>query len=278
MDQPDPEGKTLLDRTEADSFIDPDRWQAFYDTVDDILSGDPISTLHRGLLPFRVWQLFDAMAEHASAGEADKFVCAAGVLTHYVGDACQPLHISYLHDGDPNRPVTHTFSKGKKAGESEQVALGAGVHSAYEDAMVHDHRKEILDGLKKTPKARKEERITSGFEAARKTIDLMRATFEAIPPQDVVQAYVDVGKGGKASSDALWKAFGKQTISVMQDGAHLLAVLWESAWAVADGERKVRATRALTEDEAMTIVSDPDFAPSTTVDKIGALLQRSQLN
>jgi hypothetical protein len=178
-----------------------------------------------------------------------------------------------LHDGDPTQPVTHTFSKGKKAGQSEQVALGTGVHSAYEDAMVHDHRKQILDGLKKTPKATKQERITSGFEAARKTIDLMRSTFEAIPPQDLVQAYVDVGKGGKASSDALWKAFGKQTISVMQDGAHLLAVLWESAWAVADGERKVRAIRALTEDEAMAIVSDPDFVPSTTIDKIGELLK-----
>jgi hypothetical protein len=273
MDQEDPHGKTLLDLTTDDAFVDPDKWEAYYDTVDDILSGEPISALHRGLLPFRVWQLFDAMVEFVRDGEADKFVCAAGVLTHYVGDACQPLHISFLHDGDPNNPVEHTFSRGNKAGETEKRAPGQGVHSAYEDAMVHDHRQEILDGLMKTPKAAKDEMITSGFQAARKTIELMRSTFKQIPPQKLVQVYVDVGKGGKASSDALWKAFGKKTISVMQDGAHLLAVLWESAWAAGDGEKNVRATRALTQDEAMAIVTDPDFVPSVTVDKIGAILK-----
>jgi hypothetical protein len=274
MDQKNPDGKTLLDLTTDEEFIDPDKWEAYYESVEDILSGEPISPLHRGLLPFRVWQLFDAMVEHAGAGEADKFVCAAGVLTHYVGDACQPLHISFLHDGDPTRPVKHTFSRGKKAGQSEDRALGQGVHSAYEDAMVHDHRQDILDGLKQTPRVAKDEMITTGFEAARKTIDLMRSTFELIPPEDLVQTFVDVGKGGKASSDALWKAFGKKTISAMEDGAHLLAVLWESAWAVADGETNVRATRALTQDEAMVIVTDPDFVPSMTIDKIGSVLKR----
>jgi hypothetical protein len=274
MDQEDPDGKTLLDLTTEDAFVDPDKWQSYYDTVTDILSGQPISPLHRGLLPFRVWQLFDAMVEYVQAGDADKFVCAAGVLTHYVGDACQPLHISYLHDGDPKRPVEHAFSKGKKAGESEMRPFGQGVHSAYEDAMIHEHRKEILDGLKKTPTATKDEMITTGFEAARKTIDLMRSTFELIPPDKLVQAYVNVGRGGKASSDALWKAFGKKTISVMQDGAHLLAVLWESAWASGDGETNVRSTRALTKERAMTIVTDSEFAPSMTIDKIGSILKQ----
>jgi hypothetical protein len=139
--------------------------------------------------------------------------------------------------------------------------------------MVFDHRKELLDGLKKTPKTTKDEMITTGFEAARKTIELMRNTFKLIPPEKLVQAYVDVGKGGKASSNALWKAFGKKTITAMQDGAHLLAVLWESAWAAGDGEKHVKSTRALTEDEAMAIVSDPEFVPSMTVDRIGSVLK-----
>lgn len=275
MDQPGPDGKTLLDLSEDDDFINPDRWEAFYDSVNDILSGKPIAPEHRGLLPFRVWQLFDAMVEFASAGQADNFVCAAGVLAHYVGDACQPLHISFLHDGDPNRPAEHTFSRGKRAGETEQRPLGQGVHSAYEDAMVHDHREDILDGLKKTPKVAQKELVTSGFEAARAVIGLMRNTFELIPPEDLVQTYIDTGKSGKAATAALWKEFGKKTISVMQDGSHLLAVLWESAWAAGEGETNVRSTRALTEPEAMEIVTHPEFVPSTTVDKIGALLKRS---
>jgi hypothetical protein len=260
--------------TQDDEFIDPDKWQAFYETVHDILTGDRISPLHRGLLPFRVWQLFDAMVEFAENDEPDKFVCAAGVLTHYLGDSCQPLHISYLHDGDPERPVTYTFTKGKKEGEEETIPMGQGVHSAYEDAMIFAHRADILAGLKKTPKVKANERVKTGFDAARKTIDLMRNTFDLIPPPNLVQTYIDVGKGGKAATDALWKASGKQTISVMQDGAHLIAVIWESAWEAGRGEENVSSTAALSEDAAMEIVSEPEFVPSVTVDKIGKLLKR----
>jgi hypothetical protein len=202
------------------------------------------------------------MTEFARTNQPDKFVCAAGVLTHYIGDACQPLHISYLHDGDPERPVTHTFTRGNKKGTSEQRPMGQGVHSAYEDAMVNAHRKEILNGLQATPTVSSSEWASNGFEAAKKTIELMRNTFAAIPPAELVQAYIDVGKGGKASSDALWKAYGKATIKVMQGGAHLLAVLWESAWNAGDGEDNISSTAALTQDEAMAIVADPEFCPS----------------
>jgi hypothetical protein len=274
MDQKDADGNTLLSLTASPDFIDPDKWQAFYDSVNDILSGEPIAPKHRGLLPFRVWQIFDEMCQFTADGDAQKFVCAAGVLTHYVGDACQPLHISYLHDGDPDRPQEHEFTKGKKAGTTEKRPLGQGVHSAYEDKMVFDHREEILNGLMRTPMAKKSEQITNGFEAAQKTIEMMRDVFKQIPPMDMVQTYVDVGKGGKASSDALWAAYGQKTINVMKQGAHLLAVLWESAWEVGSGETKVRSLRALTQDEAMTIVTDPDFLPSMTVDKIGASLKK----
>jgi len=137
-----------------------------------------------------------------------------------------------------------------------------------------EHRAEILEGLKRTPKVKQNELITNGFDAARKTIEMMRDVFRQIPPMDMVQTFVDVGKGGKASSDALWKAYGQKTINVMKQGTHLLAVLWESAWEVGGGETKVRSLRALTEDEAMEVVTDPEFLPSLTVDKIGAVLKR----
>src|SRR4029077_13360940 len=42
MDQEGPDGKTLLDLTRSDDFIDPDKWNEFYSSVTDILSGDPI--------------------------------------------------------------------------------------------------------------------------------------------------------------------------------------------------------------------------------------------
>src|SRR5262249_20684665 len=86
MDQEGKNGKTLLEMTEDDSNIDPDKWETYYDGITDILSGKRILEKRRGLLPFRVWQIFDGMCDFAASGDAAKFVCAAGVLTHYVGD------------------------------------------------------------------------------------------------------------------------------------------------------------------------------------------------
>jgi len=101
----------------------------------------------------------------------------------------------------------------------------------------------------------------------------MRSTFKALPPAKIVQAYVDVGKGGKAASTKLWSLFGRQTIGVMQDGANLLAALWESAWTVGEGERNVTRKSALTTTEAMDIVKDDKFLPSMTIGQIGKALR-----
>lgn len=35
-----------------------------------------------------LWQFYDALVDLASAGDMTGFVAAAGLLSHYVGDAC----------------------------------------------------------------------------------------------------------------------------------------------------------------------------------------------
>ena len=273
MDQPDGDDKTLLALCEDPANIDPGIWDAFYDSVTDLMSGEAIAAKHRGLLPFRVWQIFDEMVRSVGADEMPKFVCAAGVLTHYVGDACQPLHISYLHDGDPLRKFEYTFKKGKKAGETEERPLGQGVHAAYEDAMISAFRKDVLSGLKKTPKAAKSELVESGFAAARRTVEMMRATYDTLPPMEIVDAFVAFEGTPKERSAFFWNEFGERTIEVMQGGAHLLAVLWESAWHLGDGENTISSTRALKKKEAMKICANANFLPSVTIDRIGAILE-----
>src|SRR4029078_1547231 len=98
-----------------------------------------------------------------------------------------PLHISYLHDGDPEHPQTHTVHhvKGKKKGTTEDVvsALGSGVHSAYEDDMVSAHRDDMLKGLEATHPVKASDLITSGSGAAKATIAMMRKVFQRIPPR-----------------------------------------------------------------------------------------------
>jgi hypothetical protein len=60
----------------------------------------------------------------------------------------------------------------------------------------------------------------------------------------------------------------------MQGGAHLLAVLWESAWMTGEGETRVSSTAALTQKRAMEICSDSNFIPSVSIGRIGPLLKR----
>jgi hypothetical protein len=279
MDQVrDDDGETLLHLTLDDAFIDPDKWNDFYTSVSDLLNGSPIRVEHRGLVPFRVWQIFNDMVRFVKAGKVSEFVCAAGVLTHYVADACQPLHISYLHDGDPeqafDKPVNH-----HGVASTERTPLGSGVHSAYEDAMVNSHRAKILDGLAATPKVKAAELIGTGLEAAQGTIAMMRTVFERIPPKDIVQLYVEgIGDGVKPKQMAedMWEKFGDATIAGMKDGAHLLAVLWQSAWVAGGADHTIPASaiKALTQQKVMKICQDQDFLPSLPINKIGAVIKQ----
>ncbi|MBC2803465.1 hypothetical protein ELH92_08175 [Rhizobium ruizarguesonis] len=273
MDHPRPaDGKTLLDLCEQPDNVDPAVWNDFYDEIEDFLTHEGIDQKYRGLLPFRVWQIFDEMARFAKAGKIDEFVCAAGVLTHYVADACQPLHISYLHDGDPRQPVSRTVHH--RTGVTEEVAepLGKGVHAAYEDKMVSANRKTIITALNKTAEVKSKELIDTGKAAADLTIALMRRTYTTLPPATIVAAFVAAKRKGENAADELWKQFGNATIKAMQDGTHTLAVLWESAWTIADAEGSNSAMNALTKERAMQICADQKFLPSVAVNQIGQYL------
>jgi hypothetical protein len=270
------DGVDLLKLCEDPNNIDPNVWNNFYSTIEDLLHGGPIAIEHRGLLPFRVWQIFDQMVEFVRNDKIPEFVCAAGVLTHYIGDACQPLHISYLHDGDPTRATKHSFNHvvGKRIGASpvKRIPLGVGIHEAYEDDMVNFHRQEILDGLDNSQGVLKEEYIASGFEAAKATIDLMRETFNTLPPEEMLETFLVAKKKDQNITDALWGRYGRGTIAAMQNGTHLLAVLWESAWIAGRGEGKECDTSTLKPEQAMAICASTDFLRSCTIVNVGQFL------
>ncbi len=270
-------GTDLLTLCQDPKKIDPEIWNDFYDSVYDLLTEKKIDQKHRGLLPFRIWQIFDEMVQFA-ADEKRKtldFVCAAGVLIHYVADACQPLHISYLHDGDPLRAVTR-IHKRKGVEKEGKDALGKGIHSAYEDIMLNAHREDILKGLSTTPKVGNE-LIKDGYTAAQQVVELMRRTFTTLPPADIVQAYIDYTGKSKNLAKYLWDKFGEQTISVMRDGTHLVAVLWESAWANGDGNTNLNSNKIFKTDEVMGKCQDATFLESLPIKSIGSKLKRPNI-
>jgi hypothetical protein len=217
MDQPDPAqgNKTLLQLCEDPANVDPDFWIRYYNEVAD---------RGRGLLPFRVWQFFDEMVDAASNKDVARFVCAAGICAHYVGDACQPLHCSYLHDG-------YTDGRGK------------GVHSAYEAKMLTNNSAALLSMLTRELAKGKGaiEPPASGHQAAVVTVDLMRRTFKTIQPSEIVDAYI-------ANAD-LWELLGERTVKVMADGVRTLQAVWEGAWAAGGGD-KIASAKLVEVDHA----------------------------
>jgi hypothetical protein len=273
LEPPLPAGATLLDICANPRNVEVKVWQAYYDAVKAQYPGQSES---RGLLPFRVWQFYQDMVEFVRQGQVAEFVCAAGIVSHYVGDACQPLHISYLFNGDPDRPVPGQ-KKDPKTKEivDVQLSLGTGVHSAYEDDMIDWHTPQVLAGIDAALAQKPRLPIFTGNQkAAVAVVELMRATFGKIKPMDIVNRYVELdGDSPKVAAEALWGSFGPQTIDVMADGCLSLAQIWESAWAEGDGNHTMGNLGAVDQDALKTLYQDPKFMVSKTLDTIGTILR-----
>ena len=250
MDRPLPDkpnkGKTLLKLCEDSAKIDPQFWESYYTRIKD---------RSKGLLPFRVWQFYDEMADAAAQRDIDRFVCAAGIAAHYVADACQPLHISYLFDGDPDELVN-----GEKRGK--------GVHSAFDDAILRAHSAEMLQllrGALEQPHPHPAAAPSTGKEAAIAIVELMRRTMTAVKPGAVIDAYVD--------GEDLWSKFRDRTIQVMADGARTLAAIWLGAWNKGQGDQvpqdKIKAADLT---KLMDLYECKDFVPSVRLKDIGSHL------
>lgn len=281
MDQPPRDGTpTLLDLCKDEKNIDPEVWIEYARKFPAQAGkpADPAKSM--GLLPFRIWQIYDKMVEFVKIGQRDEFICAAGTLAHYVGDACQPLHISYLHHGDPVNFVTRTVqhSRGQHAGTSEDVNVSANVHEDYEQTMFRNApgeqmKTQLRSLLSKTNSSGT--LVVGGRGAAVITVQMMQATFNTIPPRSIVDTYDGALRSGLAKADILallWKEFGVDTVRVMSYGCRLLALLWESAWAEGDGDTTITTLSASRPQDLAALYDRKDFLPSYLLTEIGAAL------
>jgi hypothetical protein len=251
MDRPLPDnpnkGKTLLELCKTPANIDPQFWEDYYTRVKD---------RSKGLLPFRVWQFYDEMVDAAGKRDIDRFVCAAGIAAHYVADACQPLHISYLFDGDPDDLVN-----GEKRGKK--------VHSAFDDAILRAHSAEMLEllrnALQQPPSGPLPAPPSNGQAAAVAVVELMRRTMTTVKPGDVIDAFVE--------GEDLWSRFSDQTIQVMADGTRTLAAIWLGAWNKGNGNKIPQAEiKPADLTKLMELYERKDFVPSVRLKDIGSYL------
>jgi hypothetical protein len=253
MDQKAPggkfKGKDLLTLTLDPANIDPQVWADFYSSLPGT---------NPGALPFRVWQIYNEMVGFAKQGDALRFLAAAGILAHYVGDACQPLHVSRLHHGNP--PV-------------KKGTVAYSVHSVYETQMLNENVGDIVDGITTLVDGKSlSATFVSGRGAAARVIDLMRTTFTKLPPSKIVETY-NSGTTPAARLSLLWQKHGASTITVMADGCRCLADIWASAWKEGGGEQ-ITQSKLGAADEALLeqCYNDSGFLPSVALNTLVAVL------
>jgi hypothetical protein len=238
MDKPGKDGKTLLQLcAESSRNIDPKVWNDYYEGIGED---------RRGALPFRVWQIFDDMVEFAAQNKKLEFVCAAGIVAHYIGDACQPLHISQFHHGLDPKDKAH-----------------AKVHSIYETTMIGRHGKDLIKMIPAATTSDVAEIVPggkpTGRDAAAAVVALMQRTVKRLPPMTIVDLFnTHMGAG---QVETLWAKLKDPTAACMQDGAKTLARVWEAAWRAGSGEDRGQGG-AFDQTSLRKLYENPGFLPA----------------
>jgi hypothetical protein len=243
------------------------KWNEYFDTFPE-----KVDVLHRGILPFRVWQFFERMKDFA-ATDPGKFIAAAGTVAHYVGDGSQPLHGSTLSDGikteDPDIPRDSPSRKDKKTGDKKPAFRGEGIHSAYETQMINMAAKKGLLFKEIRKNLQTDHGMTlarNGREAALATLTLMRDVAKILPPRHLIDIYEEsFAPGSPSHNQALWDGVGSETGKVMALGVRTLAMIWDAAWAAGGGNTD---HGRIDPDVLRGHYEDVNFVRSVTVDEI----------
>ncbi|HEX8847042.1 MAG TPA: hypothetical protein VF791_20535 [Pyrinomonadaceae bacterium] len=229
-------GKTLLRLCQNPDNVDISVWNGFYDSLG--------IGRKRGAAPFRVWQIYKLMVEFVRKKKVAEFVCAGGIVSHYVGDSCQPLHVSFLHHGREGHP------------EEEKV------HSVYETQMIDKKATEIIVGINEALKNTKAKAdVTGGHAAAVSVVELMRQTVKTLKPIKVIEAFNDAQQNNRIPD--MWNALGAKTITCMAGGCLRMASIWASAWKEGGGGNIANSKLvAIEHDELMSLYNDKNFLPA----------------
>jgi hypothetical protein len=215
MDRKGAHDLTLFQICENPDNIKPSVWLEYY-------QGIGTTPEFQGSLPFRIKQIFELMVQYIQAGKVKEYVCASGILAHYVGDACQPLHASRLHNKN-------------------------GVHSPYETFMLNENRgaNGVLQKTRLALEARLgDSEILNGAMAAERTIGLMRTVRGILSPEAILEVW-NQQDWNSPNYTTMWQSLGTKTGECMAEGALLLASLWQSAWRVGNGDQHIHSSATI---------------------------------
>jgi hypothetical protein len=159
----------------------------------------------------------------------------------------------------------------------EELWEGKGVHSSYENDMLDRHSDDLVIAVTKdlAKIGNAAPTVKTGQEAALLILQLMSRAQQRIPPDVLVEFFVDAGgKKTVAMADALWDEFGGATAELMAHGAHTLAAIWESAWEVGRGRNIAEAKlKIIPESTLSKLYLQKGFVRSLDLDGIKGVLK-----
>ena len=266
-------GDTMLEMCHADpANVSAKKWKEYFDGF----ANDGVGP-EEGALPFRVWQLWDAMVDYLTNNDVIHFVCAAGVLAHYIGDASQPLHCSYMHHGMPPMKSAHGRKYPYPRSSTKFAAFKETreylIHGIYEQTMLEIDTPTALARVNEilaqgNPHNRN---IRNGHDAAVETVELMYQSQQALSPHAIFDAD-DPSLGPKTRARRLWsdQAVRDATLQSLAESVFLLADLWTSAWEAGAGNSIAHSKLVqFTEDDIEDIYrSESNFVPSLSLKRM----------
>lgn len=255
----------MLDRCAADPRnLSAQQWLEYFDGFKQAEVGPD-----EGALPFRVWQLWEMMVEAISGGDVIGFVTAGGIMAHYVGDASQPLHGSYLHHGrGPTKktiggvdyPFRHEDDEYSEFHDSPEGQI----HAIYEQRMFEIETDVALAGVNRelAKRAKPGADIENGWQAGGAVIELMDACRKRLSPEQIIDAD-DPSLKPKQRATQLWNdaKIRKSSLIFLAESAQTLARLWMSAWQVGGGEATAKSKlKRFSEAALIGVYKKPGYA------------------
>jgi len=160
-----------------------------------------------GTLPWRIAGVLKDLAGAMRRGDGARIVTNAGYLSHYVGDAYQPLHLTVHHDGEG--------------------ACGEGIHRAFEAVMIERSLPRYRDAVLRGRAA-----VEAIDHPVAFLLDRMRESYPLA--ERILEADRDATRGMRKDGRDYWEELDRRAGPIaerqMTSAAATVAALWHAAW------------------------------------------------
>jgi len=158
-----------------------------------------------GTAPWRIRQLYQLAFQSLKSGDTKSALQYVGVMSHYIGDLSQPLHVSINYDG--------------------QLSGNKGLHSYFETSVLKNETAIRTDVQKRTTKLLKDGNFLSQFNGS--LMDSILLSVERSVNQLDLALKNDTKYGRNAKGAAVQLELAKDRLA---DGAATFAIILNQLW------------------------------------------------